>query len=110
VCSSDLFLCGDYSGAIEACDRAHGVIKTLSGWRAAALHNLGRNDMARQEAQRFLNATRSFWVGSGAPTDEAITRWLLQAHPIGVTERWEALRDGLRGAGLPVDGIMQLPH
>lgn len=102
------FLCGDYSGAIEACNRAQGVIKTLSGWRAAALYHLGYLEMARQEAERFLNATRSFWVGPGAPSDTAITRWLLQAHPIGVTERWEALRDGLRGAGLPVDGIVKL--
>jgi DNA-binding SARP family transcriptional activator len=101
------FLCGDYSGAIEAGDRAQGVIKTLSGWRAAALYHLGHREMAQQEAQRFLNGTRSFWVGADAPTDEALTRWLLQAHPIRVTERWEALRDGLRGAGLPVEGIVQ---
>ena len=104
------FLCGDYPGAIEAGDRAQSVMKTLSGWRAAALYHLGHRDMAQQEARRFLNATRSFWVGSGVPTDEAITHWLLQAHPIGVTERWEALRDGLRGAGLPVDGVVRLPH
>ncbi len=101
------FLCGDYSGAIEAGDRAQGVIKTLSGWRAAALYHLGYRELAQQEAQRFLNGTRSFWVGSSPPTDEAITRWLLQAHPICITERWEALRDGLRGAGLPVQGIVQ---
>ena len=101
------FLCGDYVGALEAGDRALDVMKTLSGWRAAALWHLGHRERARQEAQRFLNGTRSFWVGSSAPTDEALTRWLLQAHPIGVTERWEALRDGLRGAGLPVEGIVQ---
>ncbi|MBI5321810.1 BTAD domain-containing putative transcriptional regulator [Bradyrhizobium sp.] len=101
------FLCGDYTGAIETGDRAQGVIKTLSGWRAAALYHLGYGELARQEAQRFLNGTRSFWVGASAPTDEEIARWLLQAHPIGVTDRWEALRDGLRGAGLPVDGIVR---
>jgi len=44
----------------------------------------------------------------GAPTDEAITRWMLQAHPIGNTARWEVLRNGLRGAGLPVEGIVPL--
>jgi hypothetical protein len=65
--------------------------------------------MAREEVQRFLNGIRSFWVGAPYPTDEAITRWLLQAHPISVRERWEALRDGLRGAGFPVEGITQLP-
>jgi TolB-like protein len=101
-------LCGDYAGALEAIDRAEGVLKTLPAWRAAALFHLGQLDMARAEAQRFLNGIRSFWVGSFAPTDEAVVRWTLQAHPISVSARWEVLRDGLRGAGLPVDGIAQL--
>ena len=35
------FLCGDYAGAIEACDRAHGVVKTLPAWRIAALVRAG---------------------------------------------------------------------
>jgi DNA-binding SARP family transcriptional activator/TolB-like protein len=100
-------LCGEYAGAIEAIDRAEGVLKTLPAWRAAALFHLGQADMAREEAQRFLNGIRSFWVGSSAPTDEAVVRWVLQAHPISVSARWEILRDGLRGAGLPVEGIAQ---
>jgi TolB-like protein len=99
---------GDYAGAIEAYDQAYDVIKTLPAWRAAALYELGRHELARQEAQRALNGTRSFWVGPDAPTDRAITRWLLQAHPITVASRWEALRDSVRGAGLPVEGIVQL--
>jgi TolB-like protein len=102
------FLCGDYAGAVEAFDRAQGIIKTVPGWRAAALFHLGQPVLAREEAQRFLNGIRSFWVGSSAPTDEVVTRWLLQAHPISIPARWEALRHGLRGAGLPVEGITQL--
>jgi TolB-like protein len=102
------FLCGDYAGALVACDRAQGVIQTLPAWRAAALFELGQPAMAREEAQRFLNGIRSFWVGSAAPTGEAMTRWLLQAHPISVSGRWETLRQALRGAGLPVEGITQL--
>ena len=101
-------LCGEYAGALEAIDRAEGVIKTLPAWRAAALFHLGRLDMAREEGQRFLNGIRSFWVGSSAPTDEAVVRWTLQSHPINVSARWEALRDGLRGAGLHVGEIAQL--
>src|SRR5882672_11377184 len=99
------FLCGDYAGALAACDRARGRIQILPAWRAAALFHLGQVAMAREEAQRFLNEIRSFWVESSAPTDEAVVRWVLQAHPISVSARWEALRDGLRGAGLPVEGI-----
>jgi DNA-binding SARP family transcriptional activator/TolB-like protein len=101
------FLCGDYAGALEACDRAHGVVQILPAWRAAALFCLGQPALARVEAQRFVNGIRSFWVGSSAPTDEAVARWVLQGHPISVGERWEALRDGLRGAGLPVGGIVR---
>jgi DNA-binding SARP family transcriptional activator/TolB-like protein len=102
------FLCGDYAGTLEACDRANDVIQTLPAWRAAALFELGQLVSAREEAQRFLNGMRSFWVGLAAPTDEAITRWALQVHPISVRARLEALRQGFRGAGLPVEGIVQL--
>jgi DNA-binding SARP family transcriptional activator/TolB-like protein len=102
------FLCGDYAGALAAYDRAEGAIKLLPAWRAAVLFHLGQPAMAREEAKRFLNGIRSFWVGSSAPTDEAVVRWVLQAYPISVSARWEILRDGLRGAGLPVEGITQL--
>ena len=80
----------------------------LPAWRAATLFYLGETKMAREEADRFANGLRSFWVGQSPPTDEAVARWVLQAHPITVPERWDALRHGLRGAGLPVVGIVQL--
>jgi DNA-binding SARP family transcriptional activator/TolB-like protein len=102
------FICGDYGGALEAIDRANGAIHILPAWRAAALFHLGEPAMAREEAQRFLNGIRSFWVGPSAPTDEAVTRWVLRAHPISIRSRWETLREGLAGAGLPVGGIVQL--
>jgi DNA-binding SARP family transcriptional activator/TolB-like protein len=102
------FLCGDYAGALAACDHARGATHLVPAWRAAALFRLGEPVRAREEAQRFLNAIRSFWVGSSAPTDEAVACWALQAHPISIRSRWEALRDGLRGAGLPVEGVVQL--
>ena len=102
------FLDGDYAGALAACDRVRDAIQILPPWRAAALFYLGQPAEAREEAQRFMNGIRSFWVGSSAPTDQAVIRWVLQAFPISVKARWEALRDGLRGAGLPVEGIVQL--
>jgi hypothetical protein len=82
-------------------------VRILPAWRAAALFNLGEPEQAREEAQRCVNGLRSFWVGPSAPTDEAVMRWVMQAHPISVKERWEALRQGLHGAGLPVEGIVQ---
>lgn len=99
------FFCGDYAGAIEACDRAEGI-KILPAWRAASLFQLGHVAQAQEEIQRFVNGLRSFWIGSSLPTDEAVARWVMQAHPIGVKERWETLRDSLRGAGLPVEGVV----
>jgi tetratricopeptide (TPR) repeat protein len=102
------FFCGDYEGTIEACDRAQGINKILPAWRAAALFQLGERVPAQQEIQRFVNGLRSFWVGSSPPTDEEAARWVMQAHPISVKERWEALRQSLRGGGLPVDGIGHL--
>ncbi|WP_028351058.1 BTAD domain-containing putative transcriptional regulator [Bradyrhizobium murdochi] len=101
------FLYGDYAGSIEACDRANAVGRTLPAWRTAALLYLGEVERARDEAQRFVNGLRSFWVGPSVPTDEAVVRWVMQAHPISVRERRETLRRGLRGAGLPVEDIAQ---
>jgi DNA-binding SARP family transcriptional activator/TolB-like protein len=101
------FFCGDYAGAIEACDRAEGI-KILPAWRAASLFQLGHVTQAQEEIQRFVNGLRSFWIGSSLPTDNAVASWVMQAHPIGVRERWETLRDSLRGAGLPVEGIVHL--
>jgi transcriptional regulator with XRE-family HTH domain len=103
-----LFLCGNYADALDAFGRAQWVTNTLPAWRAAALFYLGEPVAAREEAQRFLNGIRLIWVGSSAPTDENVVRWVLHSHPIGVRERWEILRRGLRGAGLPVEGITQL--
>jgi transcriptional regulator with XRE-family HTH domain len=102
------FLCGDYPGALDAFSRAQRVAKNLPAWRAATLFYLGEPVTAREEAQQFLNRIRLLWVGSSIPTDEIVMRWMLQSHPISVRERWEILRDGLRGAGLPVEGITQL--
>lgn len=99
------FLCGDYEGALEACDRANDVVRILPAWRTSTLFHLGEVEKARAEAQRFVNGLRSFWVGPSAPTDEAVVRWVMQAHPISVAGRREALRRGLRGAGLPVDDV-----
>ena len=104
------FICGDYAGALAASDRAHGATHLVPAWRAATLFRLGETILAQEEARRFINGIRSFWVGTSAPTDEAVTRWTLQGHPITVDARWEALRDALGGAGLPVAGIAQLSN
>lgn len=99
------YLRGDYEGALQAADLAMDVIKTLPAWRAAALFRLGRAGEARADADRFLTNIRASWYGTGDPTPEAVTRWLLHLYPISHRAGWEHLRDGLKGAGLPVGGI-----
>jgi len=102
-----LFLSGDYRGALDAIDHAQGVIKTLGAWRAAALFHLGRRADASREGRHFLNDIRSSWSGDTSPTDATIAQWLLHAHPIRWHEQWTILRDGVRGASIPTEGIEQ---
>ena len=99
------FLGKDYEGALETAAHARDVIKTLPAWRAAALFHLGRREAARREGRRFLDGIRSCWFGRVTPTDLAIARWLLHAHPIRSRAQWECLRDGVAGASIPTGGI-----
>ena len=103
-----LFLSGDYAAALEAAEQSQDVIKSLPGWRAAALFHLGRADAAATEARRFLHMIRGAWYGEDEPSDTAIARWLLHAHPIKWRAQWEQLRDGIAGATIPTDGIEPL--
>jgi DNA-binding SARP family transcriptional activator/TolB-like protein len=96
------FLSGDYEGAVEAFDRAGDFPKTMTAWKAAALAHLGRLEEAVDLGARFSSAVRANWYGGQPATDEAIGRWLLQAHPLGRTDHWRRLREGLRLADIPV--------
>jgi TolB-like protein len=98
------FLRGDNEGALEAVDRARGTLLTIPAWHAAALANLGRQDEARAEAERFQEGIRANWMNDEAATDQMITRWLLQAYPIARLDVWQRLRDGLAAAGIDVEG------
>lgn len=102
------FLLEDYEGAVIAADRAPGGILTVAGWRAAALCKLGREREAKEEVEGFYTDVRAAWVGSGPPSEEAITRWLLHLYPISRVEIWERLRDGLTAAGMPTEGLSHM--
>jgi DNA-binding SARP family transcriptional activator/TolB-like protein len=99
------FLCGDYPGCVEAIDFSGNAPIGISAWAAAALFHLGQEAEATDEAQRFLADARLSWVGMPSPTDAMITQWFLHLFPIRRREDWERLRDGLRGAGMPVRGM-----
>jgi tetratricopeptide (TPR) repeat protein len=98
------FLAGDYEACVRAGPRAGETLNILPAWLAAAQSHLGNRDKAIDEAQRFLARIRTDWYGDTAPTNAAVMKWLLHLYPIRRREDWERLRDGLAGAGVPVDG------
>jgi hypothetical protein len=99
------FLCGDYEGCVAAAVLADDVIPNLPAWKAAALHHLGTDAEAVAEARRFVALMQANWFGAAPPTDAAIARWFLHLFPINRFADWERLRQGIAGAGLPVDEI-----
>jgi len=96
------FLSADYGGCIAAIAQADNALFNLPAWSAAALYHLGRQAEATAEARRFLDLIRQHWTGPTPATDEAIAEWLLQCFPIRDLATWRRLRDGLRGAGVPI--------
>ncbi|HYZ22773.1 MAG TPA: hypothetical protein VE690_11510, partial [Rhodopila sp.] len=101
---TNAYLRGDDITALEACERSADVIRTMQAWRAAILHNIGRQQEAETAAERFCEMIRASWYGRMPPTPETITRWLLHLYPIRRPEDWERLRRGIAGAGLPTAG------
>jgi DNA-binding SARP family transcriptional activator/TolB-like protein len=99
------FMTGDYENCVTAADFAGDLNSNVPGYRTAALYHLGRKDEARTELERFYGVVRSRWSVEEPPTPVAITRWFLQLFPIAQPESWERLRDGMAGAGAPVDGL-----
>ena len=84
---------------------AAGDVNYVSGWKAAALFHVGNREGAAVELRRFFDSVRSRWTGKEPPSDADIARWFLTMFPISRPEDWERLRDGLAGAGAPVEGV-----
>jgi hypothetical protein len=55
--------------------------------------------------KQSVTVIRADWFGAEPATDEAIARWVLHVCPISRRADWERLRDGLRMAGMPTDGV-----
>ena len=99
------FMIGDYESCVAAADFAGDLNPNVPGLKAAALHQLGRNDQAAVELDRFFTIVRNRWSVQEPATPAAMTRWFLQLFPIAKPESWERLRDGIAGAGAPTDGL-----
>jgi hypothetical protein len=95
------FVCGDYSGSLQAAQQAGDAIAYFLAWRAATLAHLGRAQDARAEGRRFLGAMAKHWAGAVPPTADAVAKWFLNCFPIRSKGAWEQLRSGLEAAGLP---------
>jgi DNA-binding SARP family transcriptional activator/TolB-like protein len=100
------FMIGDYENCIAAADFAGDLNPNVPGFKAAALYHLGRKDDARAELEHFYSIVRSRWSVEEPATPAAMTRWFLQLFPIAMPESWKRLRDGIAGAGAPVDGLI----
>jgi hypothetical protein len=98
------FLCSDYKGCVEA-TIASGYFGYAPGFSASALSHLGERSAAAVELRRFFELVRGRWVGNEPPSDANITRWFLYIAPIKRPEDWQRLRDGLAGAGAPVEHL-----
>ena len=99
------FMVEDFGGCVAAADLAGDLNANVPGFKTAALYHLGRKDQARAELDRFFSIVRSRWSVDEPATPAAITRWFLQLFPIAMPKSWECLRDGIAGAGAPVDGL-----
>jgi DNA-binding SARP family transcriptional activator len=99
------FMAGDYEGCATAADFAGDLNPNVPGFRAAALYHLGQQNAARAELSRFFAVARQRWSTQEPATPESITRWFLYMFPIAQAEKWACLRDGIAGAGAPVDGL-----
>jgi len=96
------------AGALDAIDRAQAVNKdACRGWAVRRrCFLLDEPVLAREEAQRFSERDFDrFGSGQARPSDEAITRWLLQAQSHSAYVRaGKPCVTAYRGAGLPVEG------
>lgn len=93
---------GDYRGAYEAACRAGDFLANNGAWRAVCLVRLGYEDAAKAEAERCLRVIRERWSGGSPPSDEEITRWVMQLFPIRSDLQRETLRRSFAAAGFPV--------
>jgi DNA-binding SARP family transcriptional activator/TolB-like protein len=99
------FMQCDYEGAVHAANAAGDANLTALGYWAPALFHMGDREGAAVALNRFFEAVRRRWVGTEPASDANITRWFLHLAPIKRSDDWLRLRDGLAGAGAPVEGL-----
>ena len=104
-CAIIRFFDEQYESALIAFDRAQNVTRAIPAWRAAALANLGRLDEAKIAYREFVEGVRKAWSATERPTEPAIARWLLQAHPIRRREDWLLMKRGIERAGVVMSGV-----
>lgn len=98
-------VCRDHAGCVEAADQSASNVPNEIGWKVSALSHLGDERRAKIELDRFYSMVSERWFGNSTPSRKAMMRWFLHLFPMKRQEDWEHLRDGLVGAGAPVEGI-----
>ena len=99
------FMIKDYETCVTAADFAGDINSNVRGIKTAALYHLGRHEQARTELEQFFDIVRNRWSVAEPATPASMTRWFLYLFPIASPESWARLRDGVAGAGAPVDGL-----
>jgi DNA-binding SARP family transcriptional activator len=100
------FICGEYGGCVEAARLAGETMPTSPGYTTSALFHLGHAELAARELRAFFKIVRARWVAQEPASDANITRWFLHIFPFRRLGDWERLRDGLAGAGAPIEGLL----
>jgi len=76
------FLAGDFQGCVDAARRSDNLFPDISGWAAAANAEMGRDEEARADFQRFVERLAAAWFGKGQPDRMQAAEWLKTAFPI----------------------------
>ena len=76
------YLSGDLEGAIQAANLSKNRIIDTSGWRAAALNQLGRRDEARAAFTELCDLVSTAWEGPNRASPRDILSWFLAAFPM----------------------------
>jgi class 3 adenylate cyclase/DNA-binding SARP family transcriptional activator/TolB-like protein len=76
------YLTDDPEGAVQAAERSNDQIVVTSGWKAAALRQLGRDEEARAALQRLHERVAAAWEGVAPPARAGVLDWFLSAFPL----------------------------
>lgn len=92
------FLSGDYTGCVDAAERAGTAILNSPAWRAAALWHLERYDEAAAAWTQFEDLSRQHWSVQSPATTDTILAWVQSLFPFRDAAHSQRFNDGTSGS------------